>query len=1244
MTLDLRDCTISGPALPEPFLRFELEAALTRLALLTSDAPQHWPSFRRSLRSLGQIGGPQRVHAHVMAPLAAVLGYDKPARQQDIVTREGPEDGGWLLTTPVGGSLRTWSVGTDTDLDAPRRAGRAYRFSPTRAAQRVLRACGERAGLLTDGESLRLLLCDPTETDSHLSIALWGWTAQATPPDSVRVLSALAGPAGIAALPSVLDAARLIQARITKELRLQARGAIEGFLGAVLEQNPNHDPSAQTLWAEGLILVYRLLFILKLEGTSDPACTFSFAATPLWREALSPNQALGPLVRRHLDQGHDTGRMLEEGLRTLFRVFRDGLTCGGLSIAPLGGALFGAGATPVLDSLSWGDRAVALLLNRLLWTTPKGRARERVHYGSLDVEDLGHVYEALLELEPGIATQPMVRLRRAKLEIVVPGNTGEDVIETGRFYLRAGTERKSTGSYYTPHAFVRFLVRETLGPRLAGISPDDDPDPCAILRLKVVDPATGSGHFLIEACRYLGDALYAACRLCDELADSAESPERATMLRGRLDALRGIDEALPAYLPSHAAEGVAQWRALAICRRLVAVHCLYGVDRNPLAVELAKLALWLESYAEGLPLTFLDHRLVRGNSLDGPFLADLATLPVGGRELDPLLARGVAHRLGQSVREALTEVAVLNASIGRDVSDLALKDSAKARLDTALAPMRLLAKAWSGAVALGERDCDDEWQALARSVAASGCWPNRVTPRQSALLTAGTLALPWDLTFPEVFQSGGFDAVLSNPPWDVIQYRTEDFVAGYDLTVLDAPTRREGRAIEQRVLDQPAIRAAFETYKAGYDQQKRMANRLFRYQSADIDGVRTAGNPDAFRLFTERNLALTGPTGAIGVLLPSAFYANEGTTGLRRLYFRETRMECCLSFENRKKLFDIDGRFKFALIVARKPGPTRSLRCAFYLESVADLDDPGRIMEYDPAFLIAAGGPHLTPLELRGRDDLAIARIMFGGHRTLGNWCEEVGIQLGRDLHMTDDAAQFVHPSDGDFILHEGKTFHQFTDKWNTAPRYAVSADALRAKPSVAEAARHFRLVFRDIAGSTNERTMIATIAPPGTVFGHTANTEKRPGSRPVVEALTLCALMNSFPFDWLVRQKATAHLSLYIVSAVPVPALTADRRTFLAQAALRLCCNHAGYAPLWHAQRGKRRRGDSSRETWPVLATVEARWRLRAEVDAMVALAYGLDRTHYQRVLASFTHRSFPAAASWCLEAFDTSRAINSD
>ena len=1297
MSLDLQDCTACGPAFPEPFLCFELPELLHRRGLLPQPGrrfEQAWQTVRRQLRSLGSAGGPLRVHNHVVAPLAPILGYAAPERQDPIATREGAEDAGWLLQAANGVCLHAWSVGAESDLDAPHRSGRAYRFSAMRAAARVLLATGARAGLLTDGSELRLLLCDPTRPDSHVAVPLTGpsgWSEQSLAPDSYRLLLALASPQGLAALPDLLEAARLNQARVTKDLRVQARAAVEGFLQAML-----HDPAnaarlrhrgrlAATLWQEALVLVYRLLFILKLESTADPARAFSFAATPLWRDALSPNRALGPLVRRHLDQGHDTGRMISDGLRTIFRIFSEGLSCSELSIAPLGGALFGARSMPLLDRLHWSERAAALLLDRLLWTTPRGRERERVQYGPLNVEELGRVYEALLELEPGIAMHPMARLRRGKLEVVVPadgvtpraiaahsedGDEDSNVIRkqdiaAGQFYLRAGLGRKATGSYYTPDEFVRFLVHDTLAPQIAVRSPDNDPDPAAILGLKVVDPATGSGHFLVQACRFLGEALYAACRLCDTLAtaaeaDAAQAPPgehavllaRARALRARIDALPDPDRTLHAYLPSRAHEsgdsGVSRSRALAICRRMVAVHCLYGVDRNRLAVELAKLSLWLESYAEGLPLTFLDHRLVVGDSLAGPFFTQLVTFPVGGGELDPLLARGVASRLADCLQAALAEVRALQSTVGRDAADLILKEGAKARLEAALFPLRQLARVWSGAVMLALREADDEFLALAQHVATHGAWPDTLTRRQARLLAAGEDALPWDLTFPEVFRNdasgvrtGGFDAVLGNPPWDIVQQSAKEFLAGFDLSILNAPTRREAQTKQARLLSDPATATAFRAYQENFTHQHRLADRLYACQKT-ANGAAMGGKLDAFRVFAERKLHLAGPHGAIGMVVPSSFHANEGATAIRHLYLQRTDLRCCFSFENRRRLFDIHVRQKFALVVAWRPGPTQSVQCGFYLDDLAQLGDPTRIMRYDRGFIESSGGAHATFLELRSTTDLDIAHRVFLRHPSLRDWTGRRSIVLGRELNITDDADRLTPVRDlrrfrqPYLLLHEGKTIQQFDDRWDTGPRYGLTLSALQDKPAWQQAARFFRLAVRKIARSTDERTAIAAFTSPGYLFSITANAERAPQTRCNADALLLSAIINSFVFDWALRQKTAATVNLFILEACPVCEASTDAVRFLVHGALRLSCNHAAYAPLWQEQLGRCWREASPAGTWPALGSPEARWRVRAVMDAVVARAYGLPHNDYEHILHSFVHKRLPEMPAMCLDAFD--------
>ena len=1205
-----------------------LPGVLARLGLYPAEPEAGWRMMRRGLRDFAATGGPARVLRHVVHPLAAALGYDAVGEGEAVTTREGAEDGGHVLRAADGVTLRAWALGSGTDLDTPMRHGAAARVSPPRRARRVLRARGESAGLITNGEELRLLLCDPSGPDGYVAVPVSRWATQTGMPESYRFLAALASPRGMAAMEGIFDAARLHQTNVTKSLRTQARGAVEAFLGGVLEQPGNAAPEAAVLWRQALIVVYRLLFILKLESAAGTGQGFSFAASEPWRRGLSPNRALGPLARRHLDLGHETGRMLEDGVRTLFQVCREGLAHSSLSVAPLGGALFDPAATAVLDSLRWGERAVASLLDRLLWTKPRGGERERVHYGSLDVEVLGRVYESLLDLEPAIATVPMARTRHGRLETVLPAReTDTEIIPPGRFFLRTGLGRRAGGSYYTPNGFVRHLVRETLTPLTR------DADPEAILRIKVFDPAMGSGHFLVEACRFLAAALYESCRRRD-----AQGTAEA---RAEIARLPDPEQRLAAYLPGrsrdHSEAGPSRARAMAICRRMVAVHCLYGADRDPMAVELAKLSLWLESFAEGLPLTFLDHRLIAGDSLSGPFFRDLSTLPVGGGGLDPLLARGVTEQLRAAVAWAMAEVRALEASIGTSLADVVAKQAAKDRLDRCLLPLRALGQAWSGAVRTSAREGNDAWLALARAVADTGALPEAPHPHQAALLDQGLEALPLDLIFPEVFRpdegTGGFHAVLGNPPWDVIHHQTKEYLAEFDPRVREAPTKRERAAIEGALLADPAIRAGFDAYKQGFVERKRLSDRMFPRSGP-------SGSVDLFQVFTERMLDCVAPGGALGLVVPSSFHANEGTTGLRRRLLRDTSIESCFTFENRRKLFDIHGRLKFTLLVARRSGTTERFRCGFYLDSIGQLNDPERIMVYDRAFVAATGGGHDTFLELRGAADARVARHLFLNRPDMGAWMAARGIVFGREAHMTDDSHRFTPidpmgvsmgvPMGGaaDALpLHEGKTFHQYTDRWKTAPRYAIRHDAMRDKPGWTRAAEHYRLVFREIARSTDERTMIAAVIPPGHVFGHKGTCEKTPWERPDATALVLCAVFNSFVFDWCARARIAASVSLFMLNACPAPALSKAAAGFLARGALRLSYRHAGYDALWHGQRT-----DHPPE---VMADGEHAV-LRAAMDAVAARAYGLGREEYRHVLGGFSHKSWPEAPDACLAAFD--------
>jgi hypothetical protein len=809
----------------------------------------------------------------------------------------------------------------------------------------------------------------------------------------------------------------------------------------------------------------------------------------------------------------------------------------------------------------------------------------------------------------------------------------------------------------------------------------------------VLDPAMGSGHFLVGACRYLGDKLYEACRLCDELARAQREKAEATpdpvvkaalfaeadaMLQRVADLPDPNDELL-AYLPSRVAEGaesaLSQSRAEAMCRRLVAVHCLYGVDKNPLAVELARLALWLESYAEGLPLTFLDHRLVCGDSLTGPFVAQLATMPGGAVPMDIALVGPLTERLlAGRMADALTEVSALEAGVGKDLAEVERKRAAKERLDAALAPFRVLASVWSGGVMLGKEGSDDlGYTALMALAVQSEADP---MPAMEALLreraklremhTLGRDAVSYDLSFPEVFwpkgyvgERAGFDAVLGNPPWDALQPLAKEFFASFDLRILDAPTRKERAEVEERLTKDPAVQAKYTQYVEGVEQTKRLVERSFPRVNRSAGNAPSGAVTDLWQPFAERGFRVLRHGGQVGLVVPSAFHANQSATGIRTLYFDEGGLRCCFSFENRKKLFDIHSSFKFALVVAQRgAGAAKETECGFYLHDPEWLFQEGReTIRLGPKQIRATGGDYLSLLEVRSDADAKVAAAMFEGTTSAGNLRELLGVRLGVEMDMSKTSHLFTNTSEvcsgddprspttsaelrdrGYAILREGKTFHQYDDAWDAPPRYLVSTSNIQGRITWTIPACHFRLAMRTIARSNDERTAISAVCPPGAIFGNSALAERDPLGRQTHSALLVCGITNSISFDYVLRLKSGANVNLFILDGCPAPvsAQKAPYIEFISHNVLRLTCNHAGYAPLWREQLGDRWREASACETWPVLAEDDARWAVRAAIDAMVAQAYGLTRAQYAHVLGGFSHKSYPNAPALCLERFD--------
>ena len=446
MSLELSDCQFVGPALPDPFVRFELEKELTSRKLIpkkTGDEGKHlrsrWDVYRRHLQELAASGGPLRVCNRVIEPIVELLGYKAIEAAENVTDTRRSRGGRQASSSPptaspsyVSGpppSTKTWTP--------PRSAAGPTGSATFASPSDVLLTSGERLGLLTNGVELRFLIsdpADPTRRSSSRSIPAGSGTGRF--PTRSCCSSPSPVPKGSRRFPRSSTRPGFSKLASPRSFANKHGRRSSGFVQEILDQPENRswfashadrDALARDLWHEGLI-------------TDLPALVHPQAGVER-RSGADVQLRFDESLEEHVLAEHGAGAVCPGRCRerrgnrpvpricaaSLFRMFEKGLESTELMVKPLGGKLFGEAATPTLTPLHWGERAVAVLLDRLLWTSKKRGAetRDRVHYGSLDVEDLGRVYEALLELEPGISSMTMCRLRRQKLEVVVPAAQGE---------------------------------------------------------------------------------------------------------------------------------------------------------------------------------------------------------------------------------------------------------------------------------------------------------------------------------------------------------------------------------------------------------------------------------------------------------------------------------------------------------------------------------------------------------------------------------------------------------------------------------------------------------------------------------------------------------------------------------------------------------------------------------------------------------------------------------------------------
>ncbi|MEM9926743.1 MAG: N-6 DNA methylase [Cyanobacteria bacterium P01_D01_bin.50] len=897
-----------------------------------------------------------------------------------------------------------------------------------------------------------------------------------------------------------------------------------------------------------LLLIYRLLFLMVAESRNLLFVEREDFASPektrIYQEYYSIERlrmlAERPKWRREGFQD------LWQGLRVTFMLFDENWRGKLLGLSPLNGDLFGSNTLVDLDNCAIDNYDLLQAIRHLSLYEKAGQLR-RVNYAALDVEELGSVYESLLDFHP------QIRKRHGMHE----------------FVLALGSDRKTTGSYYTPPQLVGQLIKTALEPVIAekvrscalAQSGEDALKrnyEQALLSLKIIDPACGSGHFLLAAARRLGK----------ELA------------RIRTGEVQSAPETLRQAI------------------RDVIQNCIYGVDLNPLAVDLCKVALWIEGFSRGLPLNFLDHRIKCGNSLVGVLdlncldegIPDEAFKPVTGddkklassikkenkkqrqTDLQGQLSLDLYGNLQQERTQYVEEWQELAEFSEETTADVRRKQEKyqQNRQNTGWWRDFSACNLWTAAFFMGLTQ--DNLQLLPTTEALS-----RV--RSSALAQSGEDVLKhnyeqsiqnivdaanklgeekrffhWCLEFPEVFEQGGFDCVLGNPPWERIKLQEKEFFASRDEEIATAANKAaRNKLIKGLVKKNPQLAQEWEEAKHDADAQGKFIRESGRFPLTAVGDINT------YAVFAETTRKLISGDGRVGVIVPTGIATDDTCKKFFSDLVQKQNLASLYDFENREAIFtNIHRSYKFSqLAISSKP--IKQADFAFFLTQPKQLDNQSRQFQLSPQDIKLINPNTLTCPIFRTSADAKLTKKIYQYVPVLENeqtGSNPWGISFKAMFHMANDSGLFHNQSgDGLVPLYEAKMFHQFDHRWATykdsnstrdlndeekfdssfqvQPRYWVSYSEVDNKLGE-KWNQEWLLGFRDICRSTDERTAIFSLLPK-VAINHKA---------PLIfsnqtNAKLYCLLLsnfNSLVLDYVARQKVGGtSLSFFILRQLPI-------------------------------------------------------------------------------------------------------------
>ena len=1008
--------------------------------------------------------------------------------------------------------------------------------------------------------------------------------------------------------------------RVRDGLRLGVEQALIIF-GNGFIHHPNNDLLRQALsegrltpdqyFSQLLRLIYRLIFVFSIEERgflrNDPSSQddqitsqFKLNASNTYAEGYSLVRFRDlSLRRRAMNRFND----LWQSVKIVFR----GLELGEpkLGLPALGG-LFSFSQCQDIDSADLYNSDLLAAMKNLRWTTQNGGNLSPIDYRNMGVEELGSVYESLLELVPEID------LPAKKFGFVGIDSDGTN----------AGNQRKLTGSYYTPDSLVQELIKSALEPVIEQKLKDNPNNPIqALLSISVIDPACGSGHFLLAAARKIAERL--------------------------------------AQFQSN--DGVVTPQSYRHALREVISNCIFGVDRNPMAIELARTGLWLESYEENKPLSFLDHHLQCGDALLG--LMDLKAIYKGiPKEAFKALSGDTANVCSELVRKNRQELNQFDKDFQRGQTLIKFEDLLGIEMIRHVEQMPANSQ---DEISKKEKaylefltSAKNSKLSRAADLLVGAFLLSKIESNKLLIPTSGTLYLEimsethselhsqkldlakeaciksqvfhWQISFPQIFASGGFDCVLANPPWDLLQLDPQEFFSKRAPHIANAEhMSARNKLIEELDKTNPSLATEYN-----FSLREKESIQIFTHFSGRYP-TSSFGRLNLAYLFAEFINDLRRKNGRAGIIVPSGIATDSFTQHLFNKIATGNLINF-FDFENKEGIFSIHRSIKFCLITL---GSAPEANFLFFATNISQMTDERRSFKLTSNdFKLLNPNTRTCPI-FRSNYDSELTKILYKDRSVI--WKEKLLDQLEDNpwnlsfllmFMMNTDSNKFTNsPNSYSMPLYEGKLIHQYDHRWaffidrdNTKdtlltnkdnpsykiqPRYWVNINEVEEKLNNKNWHKKWLMGWRDVTNSTNERTMIATVIPRVAV-GNSFPLIIFPDFSNAALYAAFLANVSSLVFDYIARQKiGGTHMNFFVLKQIPIirpEEFSIENLNFILPRVLKLTYTSEDLIE-WAKDLGY---------TGAPFKFSENRDKLKAELDAYFAKLYRLDRVQLNYIL----------------------------